>query len=75
LERFSDPEAYGGAGLGYQTLGLVLEQLGQKFGRFSLFASSVVGAAALMHLGSDEQKQSVAAKHCQWQPMGSARAG
>jgi len=53
------PEAYGGAGLGYQTLGLVLEQLGRNLVASPLFASSVVGAAALMTWGSDAQKQSV----------------
>ena len=51
------PEAYGGAGLGYQTLGLVLEQLGRNLVPSPLFASSVLGASALMQFGSDEQKQ------------------
>lgn len=56
------PEPYGGAGLGYQTLGLVLEQLGRNLVAAPLYASSVVGAAALMHSGSEDQKQALLPK-------------
>ena len=56
------PEPYGGAGLGYQTLGLVLEQLGRNLVASPLYASSVVGAAALLKSGSEGQKQALLPK-------------
>lgn len=51
------PEAYGGAGLGYQTFGLVLEQLGRNLVASPLFASALVGATAIIQSGSEAQKQ------------------
>jgi alkylation response protein AidB-like acyl-CoA dehydrogenase len=42
------PEAHGGAGLGYMTFGLVLEQLGRNLVASPLLASSLVGVAALL---------------------------
>lgn len=56
------PENYGGAGLGYQTLGLVLEQLGRNLVASPLYASSVVGATALMQSASEAQKQALLPK-------------
>jgi len=56
------PEAYGGAGLGYQTFGLVLEQLGRNLVASPLFASALVGATALIRSGSEEQKQEILPK-------------
>lgn len=56
------PETYGGAGLGYQTLGLVLEQLGRNLVASPFYASSVVGAAALMQSAAETQKQALLPK-------------
>lgn len=51
------PEQYGGAGLGYLTFGLVLEETGRQLTASPLLASALVGAAALIEAGTDEQKQ------------------
>ena len=59
------PEPYGGAGFGYQTLGLVLEQLG-KPGSFSfirLISSRGRGPDALGLRGS---KAKFAPENCRW---------
>jgi alkylation response protein AidB-like acyl-CoA dehydrogenase len=50
------PEQYGGSGLGYQTFGLVLEELGRQLTASPLFASGLVGASALLLGGSEAQK-------------------
>jgi alkylation response protein AidB-like acyl-CoA dehydrogenase len=51
------PEEYGGAGLGYVGLGLVLEEAGRTLAASPLHSSALVGASALMLAGSDAQKQ------------------
>ena len=51
------PEAYGGAGMDFRTLGLVLEELGRGLTASPLVASGVVGASALLLGGSEEQKR------------------
>ena len=53
------PEQYGGAGLGYLTFGLVLEETGRQLIASPLVASALVGATALIEAGTDEQKQNV----------------
>lgn len=49
------PEAYGGAGMGYLSLGLVLEQLGRNLSASPLAATAGATAAILLG-GSEEQK-------------------
>ena len=51
------PEKYGGSGLGYLTFGVVLEEIGRQLTASPLYASSLVGASALMLGGSESQKQ------------------
>ena len=55
------PEAYGGSGMDFRTLGVVLEELGRGLTASPLVASSVVGASAIMLGGNEEQKR-------QWLP-------
>ncbi|MBL8538226.1 MAG: acyl-CoA/acyl-ACP dehydrogenase [Hyphomonadaceae bacterium] len=50
------PEDYGGAGLGYVGLGAVLEETGRTLAASPLLSTAMIGASALMHGGSDEQK-------------------
>lgn len=51
------PEDFGGAGLGYVGLGLVLEQAGRTLVASPLHSTALVGASALLLGGSDAQKQ------------------
>lgn len=51
------PEQYGGSDLGYLTFGVVLEEIGRQLTASPLFASSLVGASALIEGGSETQKQ------------------
>jgi len=51
------PEEYGGAGLGYVGLGLVLEETGRTLAASPLLSTAMIGASALMLAGSDGQKQ------------------
>ncbi len=51
------PEEYGGAGLGYVGLGVVLEEAGRTLAASPLHSSALVGASALMLAGSDAQKE------------------
>ena len=55
------PEAYGGSGMDFKTLGVVLEQLGRGLTASPLVASGVVGASAVQLGGSEDQKR-------QWLP-------
>src|ERR1700743_3406293 len=50
------PEEFGGSGLGYLTLGLVLEEMGRTLTASPLLSTSVA-ATALLLAGSDAQKQ------------------
>ncbi|MEZ5994930.1 MAG: acyl-CoA dehydrogenase family protein [Hyphomonadaceae bacterium] len=50
------PEEYGGAGLGYVGLGLVLEAAGRTLVASPLHSSALTGASALLLAGSDAQK-------------------
>ena len=49
------PEAQGGVGMGYQSLGVVLEQLGRTLAATPL-AATAVGTSALLLGGSEEQQ-------------------
>jgi len=51
------PEQYGGSGMGYLSLGFVLEELGRTLTASPLIASGLAGASALILGGSEEQKQ------------------
>lgn len=50
------PEEFGGAGLGYVGMGLVLEQTGRTLVASPLHSSALVGASALLLAGTDAQK-------------------
>ncbi len=51
------PEAYGGLGYGYTGLGVVLEQAGRHLSPSPLEGSVLLGATALLQLGSEAHKQ------------------
>ncbi len=51
------PEDVGGSGFGTLELCLVLEELGRHVAPVPLFATSVLGAAAIAEFGSDAQKK------------------
>ncbi len=51
------PEEFGGAGLGYVGLGVVLEQGGRTLAASPLHSSALAGASALLLAGTDPQKQ------------------
>jgi alkylation response protein AidB-like acyl-CoA dehydrogenase len=50
------PEQFGGAGLGYVGLGLVLEETGRKLVSSPLLSTAMIGASALLLGGSEAQK-------------------
>ncbi|MBF66977.1 MAG: acyl-CoA dehydrogenase [Gammaproteobacteria bacterium] len=51
------PEEFGGSGMDYMTFGVVLEELGRGLTASPLFASSLVGATALLIAGGDTQRR------------------
>src|ERR1700753_3681937 len=51
------PEEFGGTGLGYLTLGLVLEETGRTLTASPLISTALVATTALLLGGSDAQKQ------------------
>ncbi len=51
------PEEYGGSGLGYLGLGVVLEETGRTLAASPLLSTALIGASALMLGGADAQKQ------------------
>jgi len=53
------PEAYGGMGLGYTELGIVLEQCGRTLAPAPLLSSVLLGAGLVLQGGSEEQKRSI----------------
>jgi acyl-CoA dehydrogenase len=58
------PEEYGGSGLGYAELGIVLEECGRTLTPEPLLASVVLGAEAVALAGSDEQKRELLPQVC-----------
>ncbi len=51
------PEQYGGLGLSYFDLALILEEMGRAMLPGPFFSTVVLGAMTLMEAGSDDQKQ------------------
>jgi alkylation response protein AidB-like acyl-CoA dehydrogenase len=51
------PEAYGGQGFGCVELSIVLEEMGRALVCAPYFASSVLGATAILNAGTDAQKE------------------
>jgi acyl-CoA dehydrogenase len=58
------PEEYGGSGLGYAELGIVLEECGRTLTPEPLLASVVLGAEAVALAGSDAQKRELLPPVC-----------
>lgn len=50
------PEEFGGLGFGYLGMGVVLEECGRTLTASPLFSTAVLGASAILHAGSDDQK-------------------
>jgi alkylation response protein AidB-like acyl-CoA dehydrogenase len=53
------PEAYGGMGLGFTELGVVLEECGRNLVSQPLLSTAVLCAGAILEAGSDAQKQAL----------------
>ena len=53
------PEAYGGAGMGFEELCLVLHEAGRRAAPTTLVPTLVMGAAPIAEFGTDEQKQAL----------------
>ncbi|MGH6870246.1 MAG: acyl-CoA dehydrogenase family protein [Rhizomicrobium sp.] len=51
------PEEFGGSGMGYQTLGLVLEETGRTLTASPLVSTALVATSALLLGGSEAQKR------------------
>jgi len=51
------PETYGGVGMGYQTLGLVLEETGRTLTASALISTALSATSALLLGGTEQQKQ------------------
>src|SRR5215468_7489056 len=51
------PEEFGGTGLGYMTLGLVLEETGRTLTASPLVSTALTATTALLLSGNDAQKQ------------------
>ena len=51
------PESYGGQGFGVSELAIATEEMGRALLCAPYFASTVLGATAIMHAGSEDQKQ------------------
>ena len=50
------PEEFGGLGFGFMGMGVVLEECGRTLTASPLYSTAVLGASALIHGGSDDQK-------------------
>jgi alkylation response protein AidB-like acyl-CoA dehydrogenase len=50
------PEDFGGLGFGYMGMGVVMEECGRTLTASPLLSSAVLGATAILHGGTDEQK-------------------
>jgi len=50
------PEDFGGLGFGYLGMGVVMEECGRTLTASPLFSTAVLGASAILHGGTDEQK-------------------
>ncbi|MEY8198428.1 MAG: acyl-CoA dehydrogenase family protein [Colwellia sp.] len=59
------PEEYGGMGLGYVELGVMLEQMGRYLLCSPFFSTVCLGANALMIAGTPEQKQHYLSQICE----------
>ncbi len=64
------PEALGGVGLGYQTLGLVLEEAGRTLTASPLFSTALVATSALLLGGNDAQKSEWLPKFASGEALG-----
>ena len=53
------PEAYGGSGFGVTEIAIACEEAGRALLCAPFFASTVMAATAIMHAGSEDQKQSI----------------
>jgi acyl-CoA dehydrogenase len=56
------PEQYGGLDFGFSGLGVVMEETGRNLTASPLFASTVVGASALLLGGTQDQKETLLPK-------------
>jgi len=53
------PEQYGGLGYGYTGIGLLLEESGRTLTPSPLLATAMMGAAAIVKFGSDQQREDI----------------
>ena len=64
------PEEFGGVGLGYQTLGLVLEETGRTLTASPLLSTALVATTALLQGGSEGQKSEWLPKFASGEALG-----
>ena len=64
------PEAFGGSGLDYLTLGLVLEETGRTLTASPLFTTALVATSALLLAGNDAQKKEWLPKFANGEALG-----
>jgi alkylation response protein AidB-like acyl-CoA dehydrogenase len=64
------PEAQGGSGLDYLTMGLVLEETGRTLTASPLFSTALVATSALLIAGSDGQKNEWLPKFARGEALG-----
>ena len=57
LSGIAIPEEYGGGGLGFLELSLIVEQLGRHTAAIPFLETAVMGALALERFGSESQKE------------------
>ncbi len=56
------PENYGGGGLGFLELSLIIEQIGRRTAAIPFLETTVLGALTLAEFGSDAQKEKILPK-------------
>ena len=64
------PEEFGGVGLGYQTLGLVLEETGRTLTASPMLSTALVATTALLRGGSEAQKSEWLPKFASGEALG-----
>lgn len=59
------PEEYGGSGLGFAELGVVIEECGRRLSPYPLLSTVVLGGSAVLLGGSESQRQAILPGVCE----------
>ena len=68
------PESYGGSGLDFLSIGLVLEETGRTLTASPLLSTALVATSALLLVGNDRQKDEWLAKFAAGEALGALAA-